>query len=487
MIQKAISFNFGFITFLLIAAGILDAAQLHSDSKENPPNILVFVADDAGMDFGAYGNDQIHTPNIDRLAANGLMFENAFLTSSQCSPSRTSMLSGLFAHTIGTEDLHTGLSDTTRILPNYLGAKGYFTGIMLKAHIGSNGIDQFDWYDEGFRPDYVEGRWFDKAQDNFKKFLDRGGERPFFMWVGFVDPHRPYAQRESVEANRAPRVNDSGNVEVPPYLVDSPGTREDLAHYYDEITRMDQQIGEFITVLERQDRKKNTLIVFLSDNGYPFPRGKATLYDDGIQTPLIFSWPGKIGEELSYSGLTSTIDLAPTLLDIAGIGVPEQMYGKSLKPILWDQSIPGRKYVFAERNWHNTDAHMRAVRTANYKLIINGYTNRQFPITAGYGGVKSWTDLLEARENMSLTPAQTRIFEYPRPKSEFYDLRNDPYETRNLAVEPEYQEMFQEMRNAMSNWKEATRDYPPHMKRKGDNTDRTTGYNIQTHKLEYWD
>lgn len=464
-----------FITVFLFFLAHLSYAQ--------KPNILVFVADDAGMDYGCYGNDGIITPNIDDLAAKGLKCENAFLTAPQCSPSRTSMLSGQFAHTIGTEDLHTGINDTTLLLPTYLNRQGYFTGLMLKGHIGEQGMQQFDWHDDGFYPDYVQGKWFDKALGNFQRFLDEANDKPFFMWVGFVDPHRPYTE-DKVEANRAAEINDPEKVQVPPYLADTEPTRVDLAHYYDEISRMDRQIGEFMQEIKNRKMAENTLVVFLSDNGFPFPRGKGSLYDAGIQTPLIFSWPGKIPEGKSYPGLVSTIDLAPTFIEIAGGEIPGQMYGKSLQPIFYDQSLPGREYVFAERNWHGTDEYIRCARTLNHKLILNEYIRVPFGTPGDVSSGLSWYELKKLEKQGKLTLAQQRLFECPRPRVEIYDISKDPYEINNLADEKEYYEVGQELARALEQWRKATNDHPSYLRTKPDIVDRVTGFRYPKQKLE---
>jgi len=236
------------------------------------PNILVFIADDAGMDYGCYGNPFIKTPNIDALAANGLMVQNAFLTAPQSSPSRTSMLSGCFAHSIGTEDLHAGLNDTTLIVPSYLKQQGYYSGLMLKSHMGSNAMKQFDWTDNGFN-DWLKGEWHNKALSYFNEFLDKSENNPFFLWVAFVDPHRPYTE-DPILANRAPEVHNPLNTIVPPFLVDTEQTRIDIAHYYDEIHRMDTYIGLMMQELKKRKLDENTLILYISDNGMPFPRSK---------------------------------------------------------------------------------------------------------------------------------------------------------------------------------------------------------------------
>jgi arylsulfatase A-like enzyme len=455
-------------------------------AKEKP-NIVVFIADDAGMDFGCYGNKEIKTPNIDQLAQQGLTFENAFLTASQCSPSRTSMLSGQYAHTVGTEDLHTGIDDTTKLLPSYLSENGYLTGIMLKGHIGNNGMKQFDWYDQGFWPDYVQGKWFDKALDNFETFLNKTDGDPFFLWVGFVDPHRPYIE-DKVKANRAPQVNDPKNIKVPPYLVDSDTTKIDLAHYYDEITRMDEQIGSMIELLERRNLRDNTIIIFLSDNGMPFPGAKGTCYDSGVQTPLIFAWDKKIPADKRHkNGLISTIDLSPTILDLAGIEKPQQMYGTSFRQILMDPTAKGRDFVFGERNWHGTDEHIRYVRTEDYKLILNSYIYLPHGTPSDLSTSLSWYELQKKRRNGAITDEQERLFEVPRPRVELYDIQNDPYESENMAFFKNYNHLADSLLKVLDEWRVATNDHPYYERRKGDRVDRVTGLPVNRRESERYE
>jgi len=455
---------------------------------QNQPNILVFIADDAGMDFGCYGNPGIKTPNIDQLAADGMRFDNMFLTTSQCSPSRTSMLSGMFPHTIGTEDLHNPLPDSVKIVPGYLSEAGYYTGVMLKTHIGKAGEAQFDWYDKGFWPDYVQGRWFDKALGNFQTFLDNAEDKPFFMWMGFVDPHRAYGEREEVPENRAPKVNDPAKTVVPPYLVDDPATREDLALYYDEITRMDSQIGEFMAELEKRDLAENTIVIFLSDNGFPFPRGKATVYDSGIKTPFVVKWPGKVKQGSSYGGLGSTIDLAPTLLEMAGIEKPGQMYGKSFVPQLQNPSLPGRDLVFGERNWHNTDEHIRCVRSENYKLIVNAYIELPPGLTGDYYKSPAWHSLRDGHTAGTLKDHQKQLFQAPRHKVELYDVKNDPHELVNLADSSAHLKEAEPLVKALKKWMDETNDYPPNQRRRMDDIDRISAFPLYNmYGREYYD
>lgn len=432
-----------------------------ADSAERP-NILVFVADDAGWrDVGAYGNDVVRTPTVDRLAATGLTFERAFLTTPQCSPSRISMLTGKYPHATGAEDLHMPLPEHETILPTYLRREGdYLTGIMGKRHLGAPGNEQFDWYDPAEGPDYGA----------FATFVDRAqaSDRPFFMWVGFHDPHRPYADSSIA------RPHDPARVRVPPYLADTPATRADLARYYDEITRMDRNIGTFLDTLERRGLRETTLIVFLSDNGAPFPRAKGSLYDAGIRTPLVVNWPGRVAPG-TYDGLTSVIDLAPTLLDVAGLAPPPDMQGRSIAATLDDRSVPGREVVFSERNWHDTDAHMRSLRTEEYKLITNGYPDRAFPIAADIGDSPAWMSLLEKKRAGTLTDAQAPLFQTPRPAVEVYDLSEDPWEVNNVAGTPGHDAVIDRLVRRLHRWRQETGDFPPTRRTRADHTDRITG------------
>ncbi len=440
------------IAELLLIAGIV----LSCRAKIEKPNILVLVGDDAGWrDFGCYGNQAISTPNLDRLAQSGMLAENAFLTTPQCSPSRISILTGKYPHATGAEDLHTPMPANQIIAPAYLKKAGYFTGHARKTHYGPHAEKQFDWYAENV--------------DDFALFLKSCGDRPFFFWVGFTDPHRPYSRDTSST------LHNPQEVEVPPHLADKPETRADLALYYDEISRLDGDVGRLINTLEQHGRRENTLIIFLSDNGAPFPREKGTLYDTGIKTPVIFSWPMVIASGTRYKGLLSVIDLAPTFLDLAGIKPPADMHGKSLSGILKNPATAGRAHVFSERNWHNCDEHIRSVRTLRHKLIRNAYTELPHGSPADITGSPSWQSLIHLKNQNKLTPAQSLLFQAPRPEIELYDLEKDPWELDNIAGAPENAGLILELTKVLDRWIEETGDFPPAKRRRDDNTDRITG------------
>lgn len=446
----------------LLAAVWVAAAVFPGDlraAESELPSILVLIGDDIdGKDYGCYGNDAIRTPNIDHLAASGLLFENAFLTTSSCSPTRISVLTGKYPHATGAEDLHMPLPEDQKFVSTYLQQRGYFTGHMQKTHYGPNGMKQFQWYSRDL--------------GDFAKFLDACGQRPFFMWVGFQDAHRPY-QPGAVDPPHEP-----AKVKVPPFLADTPETRADLALYYDEISRMDHNIGRMVDELRRRGRLDNTLIVFLGDNGRPFPRCKGTVYDTGIGTPLVMSWPRVIKPGSRHTGLASVVDLAPTFLEMAGLEKPADMQGRSMLPVLRDPKLPGREMIFGQRNWHNCDEHIRCVRTQRFKLIRNAYLELPYGNPSDLSSCPSWFALQALKKEGKLTREQALQFQAPRPAVELYDLTSDPWEFNNLADDPRYAAVRKELEAALDRWIEETGDFPPQRRRRDDNVDRVTGQRI---------
>jgi arylsulfatase A-like enzyme len=448
-------------TLALATAPALSFAQ----APDSPPNVVVFVGDDLGWrDTGPYGNTTVRTPNIDRLARSGLLVKRAFGTSPQCSPSRISMLTGKYPHATGTEDLHMPLPEAERILPSYLRERGWLTGHMAKTHYGPAAERQFEWYSP-------------ETASAFPAFLDAAGSRPFFLWVGFHEPHRPY------RSGAIPDPHAPASVKVPPHLADTPETRADLALYYDAIARSDRAIGTMLAELERRKLRGNTLIVFLSDNGAPFPREKGTLYDSGTRTPLILSWPRVIGAGSVWDrGLVSTVDLTSTILDLAGVAPPQGMQGRSFRTLLTaPSSYAGRTHVFSERNWHDCDEHQRSVRTARFKLIrTDAYTALPLCTAADIGASPSFLALRALARAGRLSQAQRPLFQAPRPRLELYDLATDPWELRNVADYPRHAKVVRELAAVLQEWIEQSGDFPASYRVRDDNTDRATGVQFST-------
>jgi arylsulfatase A-like enzyme len=284
---------------------------------------------------------------------------------------------------------------------------------------------------------------------------DRPRDRPFFLWLASLDPHRDYQDGAIPEPHR-PR-----DAVVPPYLPDVDEVRKDLARYYDEITRLDRYVGEVLAELDHQGVARDTLVLFLSDNGRPFPRCKTTLYDSGIRTPLIARWPGHVPPGSRCGGLVSTVDIAPTLLKLAGIEPGSTFQGKDLSPLLKDPGAKVRDLIFAERNWHDYAARGRAARSGRYKYIRND--DRDRPLTPPADAVRSPTfaAMRRLRDEGGLAPAQRACFVSPRPAEELYDVDTDPHELVNLAGDQGHAEILADMRRALSQWARETGDVLP--------------------------
>lgn len=424
---------------------------------ESRPNILVFIADDMGVeDCGAYGHAKIRTPTLDRLAAEGMRFDQAFLTCSSCSPSRASILTGRYPHNTGAHQLHLPLPASQLLVSEVLRDAGYYTAAVGKWHLGNAAKPKFDEVREG------------KVDQMVPALRDRPRDQPFFGWFAFVDPHRPY-QQNTIETPHT--VED---VVVPPYLPDTKEVRDDLAMYYDEISRMDRQIGEVLEEVERQEIADDTLVVFLSDNGRPFPRCKTTVYDSGIQTPFIVRWPGHVKPGTATDALVSSVDLAATVCEVAGVEAPSSFQGRSFAAVFGDPAAEHREFVFAEHNWHDYEARERAVRTTRLKYIRNFYN--ELPGTPPADAVRSPTYevMKHFQEQGKLDGAQKGPFVVPRPAEELYDLENDSFELTNLAEDATFASELQTLRKVLQEWQVETKDDEP-ASRRSDGFDRETG------------
>jgi N-sulfoglucosamine sulfohydrolase len=417
------------------------------------PNIIFIIGDDiSAEDIGCYGNKKIKTPNIDRLARQGIKFTNFYLTASSCSPSRTSILTGRYPHNTGAAELHTPLPAHLDYFPELLKTAGYYTAHSGKFHEGPNTRRAYDLMVND-RPSVGEGgeeKWLDILQNRPKN-------QAFFFWFATFDAHREWSQ----DGFRT-RHDPDKDVSVPPQLLDTPETRRDLAAYYDEIARIDDYLGDLLAELDRQGIADNTLIIFMADNGRPFPGSKTRVYDTGMRTPFVMKWPKGLAKSGSISeSLVSSIDIAPTLLQLAGAKPSATAQGVSFAPLLQKPSAPHRTYVFSEHNWHDYAAYERAVRTRDYLYVVNHrpqYTN-EGPIDANQS--PSAKALKAARIEGTLSPIQEDIFQTPRATEEFFDVRRDPIQAKNLMADPAYGAEIAKLRRILGQWQQETGDTVP--------------------------
>jgi N-sulfoglucosamine sulfohydrolase len=330
------------------------------------PNIILIIADDLGCeDSGPYGCKGVRTPNMDRLAHEGMKFTRAFNTCSSCSPSRSCIITGRYPHNTGAERLHMPLPKERITFVEKLKAAGYWTAQAGKWHLGPFVTDRFDsvtFASKGPPTPADDGsgcmKWVATLQARPK-------DKPFFFWLASIDPHRPYFEG-TLAVPHKPQ-----DVWAPPFLPDVAPTRKDLAMYYDEIGRLDIYIGKVLVELERQGVLDDTLIFFITDNGRPFPRCKTSVYDSGIQSPFIVRWPAVVKAGTTCGSLISSVDLAPTILQLAGLPTEPTFQGKSMAALLEHPDRSFRDHIFAEHNWHGYTAYERAVRSLHFKYIRN--------------------------------------------------------------------------------------------------------------------
>ncbi len=450
------------------------------------PNIVLIIADDlAWDDLSPFGHPSIMTPNLQRLANEGMRFERAFLTTSSCSPTRASLITGRYPHQTDAEQLHWPLPKDQVTFVDKLKEKGYWTGAAGKWHLGEEIRDRFDKVVEadesGFQlpagtageagefAEKMDGDQQSGCADWLPLLRERKTDVPFFLWLASLDPHRPYHDGILDEGARPEEIR------LPPYHPDTPAVRADYQNYYDEITRLDSHVGALLDELDANGLSEKTLVIFLSDNGRPFPRDKTTLYDSGIRTPLMMRWKGTIAPGAVCGRLVSTVDLAKTILGLAKIAKPGITFeGHDLAPLLADPEKHVREYIFAEKNWHDYEDRVRAVRNERYKYIRNDYP--ELPLTPPADVVRSptYVELLRLLEKEELSEAQKIHFTVPRAKEELYDLRLDPHELKNLAGDARYEPLLVAMRAALADWEAKTEDRLPDA-RTPDEFDRLTG------------
>ncbi len=407
-------------------------------------NIVVFLADDHGMlDSEPYGATDIHTPNMQRLARDGMKFTHAFIASPACAPSRTAMLTGLMPARSGAEANHTYKRAGIQSLPAVLREMGYQTAAFGKV---AHGPDK----------DQHSFEVFDKKDDIavVRKFMqERDAARPLLLFVGTNEPHRPWPDLQGY---------DPLQVKLPPTFVDTPITREMRARYYTDVTKADMMLGQ-VYELVKEKLGDNVLFIYTSDHGAQWPFSKWNLYDAGIRVPFIAAWPGVIKPGSGSNAMMQWIDLFPTLIEVAGGKVPAGLDGRSFAPVLRGKANKFRDEIFTT---HSGDGAMnvypiRSVRTREWKYLLN--LNPELAHTTHVDKAKDgdgWKYFASWYERAQTDPQAAAVIKryYQRPKEELYDLRSDPHELRNLAGETKQAKRLVNMRAQLETWMNAQND-----------------------------
>jgi len=422
------------------------------------PNILWLIGEDLCPDLGCYGNQLVRTPNLDTLAAEGVRFDRAYVTSPVCSPARSALATGMYQTSIGAHNHRSHaplasrvnqlsvvggddfrLPEGVKVFTHYFRRAGYHTSNVRAPAPGVLGTGKTDF---NFCADHV----FDGVD-----WKERQPGQPFYAQINFLVVHRPFRRFPGQPV-------DPAKVVLPPYYPDHPASREDWAMYYDNIQQLDVEVGKVLERLKHEDLMDNTIIFFFGDNGRPMPRGKEYLYEGGIRVPLLVRIPEKFQTEGGLPGsvrddLVSMIDVTVSSLMLAGIEPPAHMVGRNI----FRPDRQKRKYVFAARDrCDETVDRIRCVVGERIKYIRNFYPERPYSQPNVYRDAEYPILRLmrQLHEQGKLTDEQARFMSETRPREELYDLGVDPHELHNLSESPEHQDTLLRLRAVLDSWME---------------------------------
>ena len=458
-------------------------------------NVIFFITDDESPTLGCYGDTAAKTPAIDALAKDGMIFRNAFATTASCSASRSVVMSGLHNHRNGQfghqHHYHkfAAFHDVVTLsLPRVMANAGYRTGHIGKYHVAPEAVFHFQTYMKG------NGRNAVSMAETCRDFISKSDDRPFFLYFGTSDPHRGGGQDQDSTRKFKPDlfgnkprdgshdgvkevIYDPANVIVPPFLPDTPDTREELAQYYQSCARIDQGVARLVEILKENDLYDKTMIVFTSDHGMAFAGGKTTVYEGGLRVPMVVRNPYIQDRGKQSFALISHIDITPTLLDFAGgldsaKNAPKNMinpdqfwkerdeavkenrdgnkdfdhyHGKSWLHCLSNPKDTHHETIFASHTFHEIQMYypMRVVRDAKYKLIWNIAHPLPYPFASDLWAASSWQ--AQWAKGMDAPYGNMTVARYiQRPKFELYDMYRDPHETTNLADSAEHKNVLEE-------------------------------------------
>ncbi|MGY8767530.1 MAG: sulfatase family protein [Pirellulales bacterium] len=422
-----------------------------------PPNILFIVSEDNGPEIGCYGSP-VETPYLDKLASHGTLFKNAYVPQAGCSQSRAAFLTGLYPHQNGQIGLATWKyemyrSDWPNVVTTLKQAR-YCTGILGKLHINPQDAFPFDMKaisDANFSRKQM-ARYADKAAEFFS-----ASDRPFYLQVNYPDAHRPFI----TQVNGIPKNPLTGrDVDALPYMgINTSELKQQTADYYNCMMRLDTHIGQLLEALEKSGKQDQTVVVYIGDHGADLLRGKRTSYEGGLKIPMIVRWPNQVKGQVRNE-LVSTLDLFPTFCEIAGVTPPNNLPGKSLRPLVQGLKPKWRQYLFTEYHVHSNHNPwpQRTVRGQRYKLIHNPVAGQVNP---GYQFTIS--KFIQDGEESMLQGASAQVkkayalMKQP-PEFELYDLETDPFEFNNLAEDAKHTDQLSHLQQKLKTWQSQTGD-----------------------------
>jgi arylsulfatase A-like enzyme len=438
---------------LTLGVASLLAANTAGQQPQKRPNILWISTEDMSPHLGCYGDKFAKTPNLDKLAAQGIRYTNVFTTAAISAPCRAGIITGMYQTSIGCMHMRTtsyrrsaeNPIQFTAVPPHYVKA---FTEYMRTSGYYCTNNSKTDYQ---FAKDPVPASIWDECNNkaHYRNRPDKS--QPFFAVFNWTGTHE--SQNWKIDEVKT----DPSKIKVPPYYPDTEVVRKNLAKMYDNIARLDSVVGVLLRDLEKEGELDNTIIFFWGDHGDGLPRAKRWLYDSGLNIPLIIKFPDGSKAGTVDDRLISSIDFGPTVLSLAGITVPAHMQGI---PFLGKQTGPERKYVFAARDRVDESYDMiRSVRTKDYLYIRNFYPNEPFPIWVPYlSSMPIWKEMLRLDAEGKLTGPQKTWMAYSRPPEELYDVRSDPFQIKNLVDDPKLKPVLAELRKKHEEWTLETGD-----------------------------
>lgn len=451
---------------LLVAVlGIAVALAAPVQAQIERPNILWISAEDISPDLGSYGDGYAVTPTLDRLAAEGMRYTNAFSTAPVCAPSRSAIITGMYPTTIGSMHMRSKAVPPAGVkaFTEYLRAAGYYCTNNSKTDYN------FEAPPTNRPPETVWDETSNRA--HWRNRPDRS--RPFFAVFNLNVTHESQVRAAEVDYRKntarlkPEQFHDPAKAVLPPYYPDTPVVRRDWARYYDNITAMDYQVADILKQLEEDGLAEKTIVFFWGDHGRGLPRGKRNVYDSGLRVPLIVRWPGQIRPGTTNEELVSLFDLGPTVLSLAGVPVPANMQAQA---ILGSQKESPRKFAFAHRD-RMDEAHdmVRSVMGRRYHYIRNFHPDRtnapyidyleEMPTMQEMRRLfKEHFNALSPQYGKALNEVQLAFLMPKKPVEELYEVAVDRHEVNNLAGSPRHQAVLREMRAALEEWQKETRD-----------------------------
>lgn len=412
------------------------------------PNILWITCEDISPELGCYGDDYARTPNLDRLAGQGMRFTHCFTHIGVCAPSRSGIITGMYPTSLGTHNMRCRavLPEDVKCFPEYLRGAGYYCTNNVKT-------------DYQFDP--PKTAWDESS--NKAHWRGRQPGQPFFAVFNFTVTHESQIRasekqyQQNTKRLRPQDRHDPALAKLPPYVPDTPLVRRDWARYYDNITAMDLSVADLLGELEADGLAESTIVFFYSDHGRGLPRGKRWIYDAGLHVPLIVRWPGKLQPGSVNDDLVAFVDLAPTVLSLAGVAVPPHMQGQVF---LGERAAPPRQYIYAARDRMDERYDIiRGVRNKQYKYIRNFQPWKPYAQNVAYMNEMPTMQELRRLAAAGTLKGDEAVFMAPtKPVEELYDTLADPHEVHNLAASPQHQEVLRRMRAAQERWSAETGD-----------------------------